>query len=313
VIDQAAVDKWYTWTGGPSDTHPWPSDNWNPDNGNHNGFPQGPGVYQRDKGNSGNSDWFYHEVVAEQSHVVHHDAVTHVVHHDAVTHQEFKFAFDHPAITCPPPPPSDACPNLDGIQQDGFPCSKEPVVVNVSDSKSDCDGVFSREGTQTTTYEFVDGDWQASVGDPVWGDWTKVRDLTYQEQVEHQCTTPQPEAVVQETSSTSYHCGESHSTTTIVTTTTEYVSSDGGVTWTLGEPVTTTHTEQADHDVVACPGPPNGPKPPVTNVVDTLPTATLPTATLPNTGGPNRIALGLGLALLVLGGAAVAVSRRKTA
>lgn len=81
IIDQAAVDLWYSWTGGPSDTHDFPGadGDWQVDQGNHNGFDQSPGLLQRDKGNSGQSDWFYHQVIAEQTHPVHHDAVPPVV------------------------------------------------------------------------------------------------------------------------------------------------------------------------------------------------------------------------------------------
>ena len=109
VIDTEAVNKWYSWTGGPSDTHPAPpAGSWQVDNGNHNGFDQSPGLLQRDKGNSGESDWFYHVVIAEKSHIVHHDAITHpvtVVDHEAydetvpaVTH-----VVHHDAVVCPPP------------------------------------------------------------------------------------------------------------------------------------------------------------------------------------------------------------------
>jgi hypothetical protein len=99
VIDTAAIDRWYSWTGGPSDSHPAPpAGSWQVDNGSHDGFDQSPGLLQRDKGNSGNSDWFYHLVVAEVSHVVHHAAETHVVHHAAETH-----VVHHDAVTCPPP------------------------------------------------------------------------------------------------------------------------------------------------------------------------------------------------------------------
>lgn len=104
VVDSPAVNKWYSWTGGQSDTHPWPSDDWQVDNGQHNGFPQDAGVYERPKGNSDNSAWFYHEIKDEVSHVEHHDAVTHAVHHDAVTHVVHHDAV--PAVTCDDPEPT---------------------------------------------------------------------------------------------------------------------------------------------------------------------------------------------------------------
>lgn len=98
IVTVEASDTWFSWTGGPSTEHPFPSENWQPDNGEHNGFNQAPGLLQRDKGESGNSDWFYHLVIAEQTEVVHHDAVivhheAEVVHHDAV-----------PAVICDDPP-----------------------------------------------------------------------------------------------------------------------------------------------------------------------------------------------------------------
>jgi hypothetical protein len=83
VVDKAAVDIWHTWTGSQSDTHPFPdvapADNWNPDSGNHNGQPfQGHVNEAFQVAQGDNAAWFYHEVVAEQSHLEHHDAVTHV-------------------------------------------------------------------------------------------------------------------------------------------------------------------------------------------------------------------------------------------
>lgn len=106
VIDTEAVDKWYSWTGGPADDHPFPNDNWQPDNGNHNGFDQSPGLLQRDKGESGRSDFFWHEVVAEVSHVEHVDAIyAPGEHHDAV----YEPGAHHdavPAVTCETPPPT---------------------------------------------------------------------------------------------------------------------------------------------------------------------------------------------------------------
>ena len=104
IVTTEAVDKWYSWTGGPSETHPFPDDNWQPDNGNHNGFDQAPGLLQRDKGESGRSDFFYHEVVAEVTEVVHHDAVTEVIHHEAVTEIIHHDAV--PPVICEEEPPT---------------------------------------------------------------------------------------------------------------------------------------------------------------------------------------------------------------
>lgn len=59
-------DVWYAWTGGHSNDHPFPDERWQLTNGEHNGFPQDVwGLYQRDKGNSGNSDFFWHELVEQ--------------------------------------------------------------------------------------------------------------------------------------------------------------------------------------------------------------------------------------------------------
>lgn len=58
-----AVDQWFSWTGSQSETHPFPSGDWNPDNGNHNGQPfQGHinEAFQVSQGNSVN--WFYHQI-----------------------------------------------------------------------------------------------------------------------------------------------------------------------------------------------------------------------------------------------------------
>lgn len=104
VVDAAAVDLWYSWTGGPSDDHAFPGEDWQVDNGNHNGFDQSPGLLQRDKGKSGQSDWFYHQVIAEQSRIVHHDAVDPVVcdpaeqpHHEIALYCYDKLNPDLPA------------------------------------------------------------------------------------------------------------------------------------------------------------------------------------------------------------------------
>lgn len=120
VVDSAAVDLWYSWTGGPSEEHAFPGPDWQVDQGEHNGFDQAPGLLQRDKGESGESDWFYHEVIAEVSHVVHHDAV--IVHHEGI-----------PAVVCPPDEPTTQQPTCTTVTGE--------VVVND-------DGVLE-----------VDGDW----------------------------------------------------------------------------------------------------------------------------------------------------------
>lgn len=95
AYDEDVFDHWqrYSHKGGwDSNTEPppFPSDDWQ---ANVQGDPHGvghAGAYFRSNGNSGNGDWFYLE------------AVTTAVHHEAVTHDEYKFAFDHPAVTCEP-------------------------------------------------------------------------------------------------------------------------------------------------------------------------------------------------------------------
>lgn len=105
VVDAEAVDRWWHWTGGPDGPqgNPPPADGWKSDNGNHFGFPDVVNeIIQRDKGHHGNADYFYHEVVEEQSHVEHHDAVT---HEETVVDQEaYDEVIHHDAVTCPPPP-----------------------------------------------------------------------------------------------------------------------------------------------------------------------------------------------------------------
>ncbi len=83
----------YSWTGGPhvEDSPPsFPSDDWQ---SNVQGDPHrigAAGAYYVSHGNSGRGDWFYLEWVEGET-----------VDHEAVTHEEFRFAFDHPAVDCP--------------------------------------------------------------------------------------------------------------------------------------------------------------------------------------------------------------------
>lgn len=112
VVDKAAYDEqvfdyWqrYSWNG-PWESNtvapPFPDERWQP---NVKGDPHGVGVegaYFRSNGNSGNGDWFYLEAVEK---TVHHEAETHKEFRyerevPPVTHVEYKFAFDHEAVTC---------------------------------------------------------------------------------------------------------------------------------------------------------------------------------------------------------------------
>ena len=102
-----------TFVGPPN----WPSDargKWNV----HDQIPPGhagpDGVYSKGNPNKG-GNWFYrHAGTAEQ-----------VIHHEAETHKEFKFAFDHAAITCPTTPTEEPCPTDYNGDQDG--CGTPPV------------------------------------------------------------------------------------------------------------------------------------------------------------------------------------------
>lgn len=119
VVDQEAYDEvvqeayvqHYSWTGGrrATDDPPTvvpPHEYWQPntrsephDNGGGN-----PATWLNESlhytaNSCGSASWFYLE---------HVPAV--VVHHDAVTHEEFRFAFDHPAVVCPTEPPTTQPP-----------------------------------------------------------------------------------------------------------------------------------------------------------------------------------------------------------
>ena len=119
--DEVVFDHWqrYSWTGGPhesDDPPPFPHEDWQP---NVQGDPHGvgtEGAYWRSHGGSGNGDWFYLE------------AVTKVVPgQEEVSHIEYKFAFDHPAVDCPPEDPEDpVCP-------DDSETSDRPIVPDECD------------------------------------------------------------------------------------------------------------------------------------------------------------------------------------
>lgn len=111
VVDSEAVNTWWHWNGGPDGpSGPPPSDGWNTDNGNHNGFPDDVNVIiQRDKGNSGRSDWFYHQVTPEVSHtvtIVDQEAYDETVvdseaYDETVIDQEaYDETIEHPAVVC---------------------------------------------------------------------------------------------------------------------------------------------------------------------------------------------------------------------
>jgi len=130
-----AVDQWYSWTGGQSATHPFPSSDWNPDNGNHNGQPFQGHINEAFQVSQGqNASWFYHQVTA---------------------------AIGDPTIqvqvgeNCPPPgddPPGDDPPGDDPPGDDppgDDPPADDPVREVTTTSSVDCTG-YVTEVTITT-------------------------------------------------------------------------------------------------------------------------------------------------------------------
>ncbi len=84
------VDQWWHWTGGPEGPQgtPPPAEGWKTDNGNHNGLPDDVNVIiQTDK--HGKSNWFYHQVVEEQSYDVYKYG-----HEVPATQQEYRWVIE---------------------------------------------------------------------------------------------------------------------------------------------------------------------------------------------------------------------------
>jgi hypothetical protein len=121
VVDEAAwteevVVGWqhYSWTGGPLEAGVVPAVPSGPDDRDwqanttqepHAGNPHvtwldgtGWGLHYTSHGSAGLADWFYLQRLTE------------VVDHPAVTHVELRYAFDHPAVVCPIPPPPTTQP-----------------------------------------------------------------------------------------------------------------------------------------------------------------------------------------------------------
>jgi len=82
------------------------------------------------------------------------------------------------------------------------PDQPEPNVLKLTDERMGCDiGVQEREGSQTTSYIWnaETRAYDAVVGAEVWGEWTKVRDLTTEEFIALECVAgeetvvPKPE------------------------------------------------------------------------------------------------------------------------
>ena len=121
VIDEEAYTEevllgWqhYSWTGGPLGDGVVPAIPTGPDDPDwqanatqepHENNPNvtwlddtGWGLHYLSHGSAGLADWFYLERLTE------------VVEHPAVTHQEYRYAFDHPAVVCPTAPPTTQPP-----------------------------------------------------------------------------------------------------------------------------------------------------------------------------------------------------------
>ena len=121
VVDEAAWTEevfagWrhYSWTGGPLEAGVVPAVPTGPDdrdwqaNATHEPHTNNPhvtwldgtgwGLHYMSHGSAGLADWFYLQ------------RLTDVVDHPAVTHDEFRYAFDHPAVVCPTQPPTTQPP-----------------------------------------------------------------------------------------------------------------------------------------------------------------------------------------------------------
>ena len=206
------VDQWWSWTGGPSQSHPFPGDNWQADNGNHNGL-NGPDNQAFKVGHGVNSSWFYHQVSDGRDARANH--VTVWVNGEVVDDVDFstsfsktyhfpnvyvgnnyrvkvtawdsdKWSFDTGTVDVP------AC---------DLPPQPEPQTKDVVRWQKDCDtGLFKRTGTQETPYVWSGTEWV--LGDPgpvVWtSDWTYVRDLTGAEKHALACEKPlRPQPVIE--------------------------------------------------------------------------------------------------------------------
>ena len=98
------------------------------------------------------------------------------------------------AEECPDiePGPTDQCPDLEGEQPEGFPCVKLPTTDTVNSEVFDCTlGYGVRQGTVVTTYEFVDGAWQGTVGETVWEPYS-YSELSPEKAAELGCDTVEP-------------------------------------------------------------------------------------------------------------------------
>ncbi len=89
-----AIDEWYSWKGGQSDSHPFPipSSNWQLDQGHHNGLEDSDNkAFQ--VGHGENSSWFYHKVVSGTPAHVNHVSVW--INASLVADQDFSVSYSH--------------------------------------------------------------------------------------------------------------------------------------------------------------------------------------------------------------------------
>lgn len=186
------------------------------------------------------------------------DAWTETIEHPAVTHDETVVV-------------QEAVP---GVWANFQPNDNQAPFVGPPSYPSDERGSWINHGDVPPGHAGPDGVY--NVGNPhKGGNWfyrqaavpevteviTVVDEEAWTEVIEHpavECppdTPEQPDPLVQEASSTSYHCGDDTQTTTHTITTTEYVLVDN--VWVLGEPVTVETTTVEDVEVIPCDEPEN--------------------------------------------------------
>jgi hypothetical protein len=188
----------------------------------------------------------------------------------------------------------------------------DEVTTSTDTRKSCANGVEEQVTKTTTSYAWVDGQW---VLDPdtavvVVGDWTFVRNLTEEEQVELDCVNqPPPLVTTSDWVDGDYQCDDTTVEQTRTVTTTPYVL-DGENGYVLDEANATTVTETQTRDLTAdeqtaCPT--DNPNPPKDN-----PPKDNPPAELPGTGAGDILPFaGLGIVILLSGLLAYMVTNRR--
>lgn len=129
--------------------------------------------------------------------------------------------------------------DLTAAEKDEMDCPKpskpDTVVKQLTDDRTDCSGVFSRSGTETTNYTWNAQTWSWVAADPVtaWQPWTKVRDLTNAEKNDLKCAAPgQPADKVTTMTGSKTDCSGVYARTGTVTT--RYVWNATDRVWVLG-------------------------------------------------------------------------------